>query len=134
MLRWIEEFTSVSSAHTGPSAEMRRFSAGIRVVTALLCTTLLVAADEHVGPLPIGVLLAYCAWSGWLLWTEASEHASVAGLWPYWIDVVWSCLTIKLFSAGTMMMIVTLVHPVVLASIGYGVMHANRSFHPKVRP
>ncbi|HKW84605.1 MAG TPA: histidine kinase, partial [Burkholderiaceae bacterium] len=52
---------------------------------------------------------------------EATARSRIAGVWPYGIDVVWSCLLIKLFSTGTAMMIVTLVHPVVLTSIGFGV-------------
>ncbi|MEP6872789.1 MAG: histidine kinase [Burkholderiales bacterium] len=117
----IDELASASQAHGGPSGEMRRFSAGIRVVTALLCTTLLIVNEERLAIVPVALLLVYCAWAGWLLWMEATERATVIGLWPYWIDVAWSCVTMKLFTAGTTMMIVTLVHPVVLASIGYGV-------------
>ncbi len=100
---------------------MRRFTAGIRVVTALLCTMLLIANTPHLTALPLSVLLAYCLWSGWVLWTEASGRGRGSALWTYWIDVGWSCLTMKLLSAGTMMMVLTLVHPVVVVSIGYGV-------------
>jgi signal transduction histidine kinase len=124
MLRLLTEQADPAKVDEGPSAEMRRFSAGIRVVTALLCTTLLIADDhQRAGTFSVGVLLAYCAWSGWLLWLEASERVGVVGLWPYWVDVLWSCTAMKLFASGTTMMIVTLVHPVVLASIGYGVHH-----------
>ncbi|HKX41428.1 MAG TPA: histidine kinase [Burkholderiaceae bacterium] len=106
----------------GPSAEMRRFSAGIRVVTALMCTVLLLAGEQQTVPWPKLILVAYCAWSAWLLWVEATERSSrVNGVWPYWIDVAWSCLVLKVFSAGTAMMTVTLIHPVVLTSIGFGV-------------
>ena len=121
LLRLFGEMTDSPTADKGPSGEMRRFSAGIRVVTALLCTVLLGASSEQVQPAALGVLLSYCVWSGSLLWMEATEHSRLTGLWPYWIDVIWSCLIMKLFSAGTMMMVVTLVHPVVLASIGFGV-------------
>jgi signal transduction histidine kinase len=104
----------------GPSAEMRRFSAGMRVVTALLCTVLLVVNEHYIGPWALSVLLVYCLWSAWLLWTEINGRG-VTGLSSYWIDVGWACLTMKLSTTGTMMLAVTLVHPVVLASIGYGV-------------
>lgn len=50
MLRLFEEQASDGTAGGGPSAEMRRFSAGIRVVTALLCTIMLLARDSQVGP------------------------------------------------------------------------------------
>jgi len=108
--------------HEGPSAEMRRFSAGIRVVTALLATVLLSTSGDATA-FSISVLLLYGAWSGLLLWLEASERSTITGAWPYWIDIAWSCTVLKLFGAGTMMMILTLVHPVVLTSIGYGVPH-----------
>jgi signal transduction histidine kinase len=122
MLRLLEEHMGGgATAGKGPSAEMRRFSAGIRVVTALLCTVMLLANEEYVGLGALSVLMLYCAWSAYLLWIEASEKSRTVGVWPYWVDVIWSCLTIKLFAAGTMMMIITLVHPVVLASIGFGV-------------
>jgi signal transduction histidine kinase len=122
MLRLFEEQASDDeAAGGGPSAEMRRFSAGIRVVTALLCTIMLLAQGPHVGPWPIGTLMAYCIWSAYLLLIEATEQSYVAGLWPYWIDVLWACMIIKLFVVGDMMMIITLVHPVVLATIGFGI-------------
>ena len=41
--------------------------------------------------------------------------------WVYWIDVIWAVLMMKLLNNSTMMLTVTLVHPVVLVSIGYGV-------------
>ena len=105
----------------GPSAEMRRFSAGMRVVTALLCTTLLLENEPKLDTRALAVLLAYCIWSGVLLWLEASGRARHTGLWTYWLDMFWAVLTMKLTTSGTTMMIITLVHPVVLASIGYGV-------------
>ena len=100
---------------------MRRFTAGIRVITALLCTVLLIAKEPSLGALPLSVLLAYCLWAAWVLWTEANGRGRGSALWTYWIDVAWSCLTMKLLSSGTMMMVLTLVHPVVVVSIGYGV-------------
>jgi hypothetical protein len=104
----------------GPSAEMRRFSAGIRVVTALLCTIILLAQGLPLGFGLVGVLMAYSVWSAYVLWNEATGHSHVPGLWPFWIDVLWACATMKLF-APIGMMIITLVHPVVLATIGFGV-------------
>jgi len=121
MLRLIEELTNDEAAASGRSGEMRRFSAGIRVVTALLCTTMLLARNQQVGLWPFGVLMVYCAWSAYLLWTEATEQSHELGLWPYWIDVLWACVTMKLFVTSGMMMIVTLVHPVVLATIAFGI-------------
>ena len=121
MLRLIAEQANDEAPGGGPSPEMRRFSAGIRVVTALLCTIMLLAQAPQVEPGPVGSLMLYCAWSAYLLWIEATEQSHVVGLWPYWIDVLWSCVTMKLFVASGQMMIITLVHPVVLATIGFGI-------------
>jgi signal transduction histidine kinase len=121
MLRLFEEQVRDEAPGGGPSAEMRRFSAGIRMVTALLCTIMLLsAAPPQLAAWPVGVLMAYCVWSAWLLWSEATEQSHVVGLEPYWIDVAWACAMMKLFAASGTMMIVTLVHPVVLATIGFG--------------
>jgi len=121
MLRLFEEQANDEAAGGGPSAEMRRFSAGIRVVTALLCTIMLLVPTPQVDIWPVGALMLYCAWSAYLLWIEATEQSHVVGLGPYWIDVLWSCVTMKLFVASGQMMIITLVHPVVLATIGFGI-------------
>ena len=110
-------------AGAGPSAEMRRFSAGMRAVTALLCTSLLVEHGSVLGQPLILVLLAYSLWSAVLLWLEQEGSNAWIRLWPYWIDVAWAVVVVKLTVGSTPMMIVTLVHPVVLATIGYGFRH-----------
>ena len=101
--------------------EMRRFSAGMRVITALLCTALFFTLDAALDLRALGVMVVYSIWSAWLLWVEASGRTRHSALWTYWIDVAWSCLIMKLWSIGAMMMVFTLVHPVVLATIGYGI-------------
>lgn len=124
MWRQLKDMASMPSSDPGPSVEMRRCSAGVRVVTALLCSVLLISSEPNIAPLPAWLLLAYNAWAGWLLWSEARERPLVPSLLAYWIDVVWTCAMMKLFSVGAMtMMIVTLIHPVVLTTIGYGVGH-----------
>lgn len=110
----------------GPSAELRRFSAGMRIVNALLCMVLLVSAQAEFDSWALPLLFSYSAWAAYVLWLEASGRARHSALLCYWIDVTWSCLVLQLFDAGTMMMIVTLVQPVVLASIGYGVQQGVR--------
>lgn len=115
------EFAPTPLSSKGPSADMRRFSAGMRVITALLCTMLRVTSDSPISAWALAILLFYCLWSGWLLWVEATGQARHSALWWYGIDVIWSCLTMKLWSAGAMMMVLTLVHPVVMATIGFGV-------------
>jgi signal transduction histidine kinase len=121
MLRLFEGQAGDETAGGGPSAEMRRFSAGIRMVTALLCTIMLLAGAPQVGAWPVAVLMIYCVWSAYLLWIEATEQSHVVGLAPYWIDILWSCVTLKLFVANGMAMIITMIHPVVLATIGFGI-------------
>lgn len=101
--------------------EIRRFSAGMRLITALLCTALLFALEATLDFRVLGVMVVYGMWSAWLLWIEANGRARYSALWSYWIDVAWSCLTMKLWSGGAMMMVITLVHPVVLVTIGFGV-------------
>ena len=110
-------------AGAGLSDEMRRFSAGMRAVTALLCTSLLVEHAALLGQQLIVVLLAYSLWSAVLLWLEREGSNAWIRLWPYWIDVAWAVVVVKLTVGSTPMMFVTLVHPVVFATIGYGFRH-----------
>ena len=112
---------ATSQPRQGPSVELRRFSAGMRVITALLCIALLFTRDGHIDLFTLAVGVTYSLWSTWLLWLDASGRARYSALASYWIDVAWSCLTMKLWSAGATMMILTLVYPVALATVGYGV-------------
>jgi signal transduction histidine kinase len=108
----------------GLSGEVRRFTAGIRVVTALMCALLLAAAESPLSSsAAFVVLVPYCLWAGWVLWREARGRTRMSALWAYWIDVAWSCVTMKLLSSAALVWVVTLVHPVVVVSIGYGVRH-----------
>jgi len=95
----------------------------MRVVNALLCTLLLVSAQTPSTAWALSLLCGYSLWAAYVLWVEASGRAAYPALPCYWIDVAWSVLVLQLFDVGTMMMIVTLVQPVVLASIGYSVRH-----------
>jgi len=107
----------------GPSAEMRRFSAGLRVVTALMCSLLLISSKPAVDLAAAVTMLVYIAWAGLLMWADARERPIVPGLAAYWLDVAWATSMMWHFSVGNMMLMLALVHPVVLASIGYGVGH-----------
>jgi signal transduction histidine kinase len=111
------------SGNDRPSVELRRLSAGMRVVNALLCTLLLVSAQTPSTAWATSLLCSYSLWAAYVLWVEASGRARYPVLPCYWIDVAWSLLVLQLFEVGTMMMIVTLVQPVVLASISYSVRH-----------
>jgi signal transduction histidine kinase len=106
---------------TGPSAEMRRFSAGMRAIVAMLCTLLLFGSAQPPGAATAALLLAYGTWSAYVLWTEASGRPLGRPLLHYWVDVVWTATMLQLSATGSGMLILTLVQPVVLASIGYGV-------------
>ena len=107
----------------GPSSEMRRFSAGIRVIVALLCTLLLLSSETDITTPAAGLLFAYDLWAGWVLWAEASGRSPSCALPHYWIDASWTVLMLQLTSSSTSMLILTFVQPVVLSSIGYGVRH-----------
>lgn len=105
----------------GPSAEMRRFAAGMRAITALLCTLLLLNGEPHISPWALTMLLTYALWAASVMWLESSGRA-YGNLLPYFaVDVAWASLTLQLVDSGSLMLVVTLVQPVVLASIGYGV-------------
>lgn len=105
----------------GPSPEMRRFSAGIRVINAMLCTLLLFSSDPRLGATAAVLLAVYDLWAAFVLWNEASGHPGRAGWSCYWVDVAWTGAVLQLTSSDASMMIFTLVQPVVLTSIGYGV-------------
>lgn len=107
----------------GPSGEMRRFVAGIRAVTAAMTLILILARHDvpPLGNLAFALLLTYCVWSALILWREARDGATTSLIWLYWVDVAWSCIMLKLLKFGTMMMVLTLVNPIVVVTIGYGV-------------
>ncbi|MBO9686260.1 sensor histidine kinase [Roseateles chitosanitabidus] len=102
---------------------MRRFSAGLRVVTALLVSVLLISIKPTLD-LGAGLtMLAYIAWSGAFMWADVHDRPLVSGLAAYWLDVAWASAMMWHFNIGNMMLMLALVHPIVLASIGYGVGH-----------
>jgi signal transduction histidine kinase len=106
----------------GPSAEMRRFFAGMRAIVAMLATLLLFGGAQQPGPLAAGVLLSYGTWAAYILWNEATGRPLGHTLFQYWIDVGWTAAMLLLVpSSSNDMFVLTLVQPVVLASIGYGV-------------
>lgn len=107
----------------GPSVEMRRFSAGLRGATALLVTLLLTSAEQPLGVLALLISLAYGGWSGYALWAEATGHtrATSSTLWHYWVDAAWAAVMLQLAGSGSLMLVITLVQPVVLVSVGHGV-------------
>lgn len=101
---------------------MRRFFAGMRAIVAMLCTLLLLGFAQPPGPLVATVLLSYGTWSAYVLWNEATGRPLGHTLVQYWIDVGWTAAMLLLTSpSNNDMFVLTLVQPVVLASIGYGV-------------
>ena len=67
------------------------------------------------------VLLVYDLWAGLLLWSEARGRPLRWSQLHPWIDITWTGLLIQLDGAGTGLIILTAVQPVVLMSIGVGV-------------
>jgi signal transduction histidine kinase len=100
---------------------MRRFSAGIRAILAVLCTALIVADEHSVSRVALAVLLAYDLWAAAVLWGEASGRTPRRPLLHYWIDATWAVAVLQLTTSAAAMMVIALVQPVVLASIGHGV-------------
>ncbi len=111
---------SPDSAWSGTSSEMRRFSAGMRVIVVLLCALLLFGAGRPTYAAAI-VLLAYGIWAARVLWVEAIGQSQSNALLNYWIDAAWTAAMLQLAPSATNMLVLTLVQPVVLASIGFGV-------------
>src|SRR5574341_2057659 len=101
----------------GASVELRRFSAGMRSINALLCTLLLAATEQRISVWALTLLLTYGTWAAYLLWQEAAGRSRGSLLLHFWIDVAWSVATLQLVATGTPMLVITLVQPVVLASI-----------------
>jgi signal transduction histidine kinase len=102
---------------------MRRFAAGMRAVVAMLCTLLLFGSHQAPGAAAAAVLLGYGMWSALVLWREASVRPLAHAPLHYWVDVAWTGAMLHLTTGFTPMFVLTLVQPVVIASIGYGVRH-----------
>ncbi|MDO8418857.1 MAG: hypothetical protein Q7S90_02380, partial [Rubrivivax sp.] len=105
----------------GPSTEMRRFSAGMRAIVAILCTLLIFGGAQPPGAAGAAVLLAYGVWAAYVLWAEAAGRSLGRTLLHYWVDVAWTAAMLQLTESATQLLVLTLVQPVVLVSIGYGV-------------
>lgn len=93
----------------------------MRAVVAMLVALMLLGAN---GLHSIGLtvtLLGYALWAGWVLWTEASGRAHGPRAWHFVLDVLWTGALQQLTDDAPQMLTLTLVQPVVLASIGYGV-------------
>ncbi len=105
----------------GLSQEMRRVAAGMRAITAMLVTLLLLATEPALSQAAMIAMLLYGAWAGLVLWSEAERRPIGRTLLHYWIDVVWTAAMLNLTTSNTGMLIFTLMHPVVFATISYGV-------------
>lgn len=113
----------LAASKPGPPAEIRRFWAGMRIVIALLVATLMFSSERDIAGRALAVMSLYFTWSAWLLWVEANDQSPFSALWTYWIDVAWSCLMMAFWREGAMMLTLTLVYPVVLNTIGFGIRH-----------
>jgi signal transduction histidine kinase len=115
---------SRESVAGGLSFEMQRFSDGIRVVIALLCTVLLLGAEKPPQPAALLLLMVYDLWSGLLLWARARRLRVGPTLLHLWLDAAWSCAMLQATDGASQMLILTLVHPTVLVSVGWGTRQA----------
>ena len=115
------DFATGGNGREGQTAEVRRFASGIRLITALLVTLLILTDHQHRATHPISaLLLAYAVWSAWLLWGEANSAPRSSGVWLYWVDVAWACSCMHFSAGNTELLVMTFVMPIVLASIGFG--------------
>jgi signal transduction histidine kinase len=104
---------------------MRRFSAGLRAVVAMLVALRLLSGDQP-SVAALAVLVGYGLWTAHLLWAAASGRPPRSALLHYWIDVAWTGAMLQLSPSSAGMLVLTLVQPVVLASIGHGVRSGMR--------
>ena len=95
----------------------------MRAIVAMLCTVLLMSSAAPAGITAVAVLLIYDLWAGLVLWSEASGKPLAWPLLQYWIDISWTGLVLQLTGSSANMLILTMVQPVVLASISYTVGH-----------
>lgn len=96
---------------------LSRFAASLRVVVALLSTLLLNQAPD-LGSAPALLLLAYDLWAAALLWQALQggrPHLAHLG-----IDVAWAIAMLQLTSGTDGLLVLSLLQPVLVASIGFG--------------
>jgi signal transduction histidine kinase len=104
----------------GLSFEMQRFSDGMRIVIAMLCSVLLVGGPVTPEPAALLLLIAYDLWAGALLWARSRSLSLGSPLVHFWLDAAWSCALLLASADAANMLVLTLVHPTVLVSVGYG--------------
>lgn len=102
------------------SAEMRRFSAGLRAIAALLCTFLLVSGENRLDAAAVAALLGYDLWAGALLWAQSRGWRWGGTLAHYTTDVIWAVGLSHLSSESLPAIALTLVLPVLQAGIVHG--------------
>ena len=108
------------SRHALPLA-LWRFSASVRALAALLISlALLLSSTSATSPSAV-ILLAYNVWAGLLLWQTIQHGVHRARLWHYWIDVLWSLSMLQHTTVHHLLVTITLLHPVVMASVAYRV-------------
>jgi signal transduction histidine kinase len=90
----------------------------MRCIVALLCTLLLVHDPAYAKLLPL--LIIYNGFAAYVLLAESSGRTVGSPLVQYWIDVGWTLASLQLIDSTSTLMAITLVQPVALASIGYG--------------
>ena len=125
-LRLIDKVVAIASAQSAVSSldrAMRCCAAGMRASVAILCTLVILALELKLNISTVAILFAYIAWSLIVLYREANGRTPRQQLLHYWVDVVWSVAILGTTSESSTMMVLTLVQPVILASIGFGSRH-----------
>jgi len=104
-----------------PLTDIRRFAAGVRAIIAFLCAAILLSVEPRIQDAAVALLVIYALWAAYVLWSEGRRPLPVRLLLHCWIDVTWAGLLLQLIGNNADLLIVTIVPPVLLASVGHSV-------------
>lgn len=104
----------------GPSPELRRVLANIRVVIALVATIESLALGVLAQPLVASALLGYTAYAGWFAWLEVSGRQPPLSQLTSWLDALWILLIAWLAATPGSLFTLLLLFPVLFASLSFG--------------
>lgn len=105
----------------GVASALRRFSAGLRAIIVMLVAQEL--ATQDVRAWAIWLLLPYAMWAGALLLAEARGRPIARPALHLWLDVAWSVTMMHGAAQAVDMLALTLILPVVMASVLNGARH-----------
>jgi signal transduction histidine kinase len=110
---------SGASKPAEPLTDIRRFAAGVRAIIAFLCAAILLSDEPPLQDAAVALLVIYALWAAYVLWSEGRRPLPVRLLLHCWIDVTWAGLLLQLVGNNADLLIVMIVPPVLLASIGH---------------